>query len=67
MTFGQWRTRARLVHALKRLAQGAAVQLVSLEVGYQQPSAFIAMFQKELGNSPGRYFGDPQARDRDSA
>ncbi|UYV11720.1 MAG: helix-turn-helix transcriptional regulator [Phycisphaera sp.] len=58
MSFGQWRTQARLAHALTRLAEGVPVQLVATEVGYEQPSAFIAMFKRELGETPGRYFDD---------
>lgn len=58
MSFGRWRTRARLVHALTRLAEGVPVQLVANEVGYERPSAFIAMFRRELGETPGRYFHD---------
>ena len=58
MSFGQWRTRARLAHALTRLAQGVPVQLVAAEVGYERPSAFIAMFKRELGETPGRYFAE---------
>lgn len=59
MSFGQWRTQARLAHALTRLAEGVPVQLVASEVGYERPSAFIAMFKRELGETPGRYFNDP--------
>ncbi len=58
MSFGQWRTQARLAHALTRLAEGVPVQLVAAEVGYERPSAFIAMFKRELGATPGRYFDD---------
>lgn len=58
MSFGQWRTQARLTRALQRLAEGVPVQLVAPEVGYERPSAFIAMFKRELGETPGRYFDD---------
>jgi len=37
---------------------------VALELGYETPSAFIAMFRRSLGTSPGRYF---QQADRRSA
>jgi AraC-like DNA-binding protein len=29
---------------------------VALELGYQSPSAFIAMFRRSFGVSPRRYF-----------
>ncbi|MGE0813071.1 MAG: helix-turn-helix transcriptional regulator [Vicinamibacterales bacterium] len=57
MPFGRWRRRARLVGALRLLAGGATVTQAALEVGYQTPSAFIAAFRRELGTTPGRYFG----------
>ncbi|ERE04665.1 AraC family transcriptional regulator [Pseudogulbenkiania ferrooxidans] len=55
MSFGQWRGRARLLEALSRLKQGDSVQDISARLGYATPSAFIAMFQKQLGDSPERY------------
>ena len=59
MSFGRWRQQLRLLRALERVAAGEAVTLVALEVGYASPSAFIAMFRKALGVSPGRYFAGP--------
>ena len=56
MTFGQWRQQARLLRALEALAQGEAVTTVALDLGYDSPSAFIAMFRRALGVSPGRYY-----------
>lgn len=54
--FGQWRQRARLLRALERLAAGDAVTRVALELGYDNVSAFIAMFRRHFGVTPGRYF-----------
>ena len=56
MSFGRWRQRARLLHALHRLAEGEPVTSVALDVGYDSTSAFIAMFKRELGTTPGRYY-----------
>ncbi len=56
MTFRQWRRQARLLAALTRLATGEPVTTVALDLGYDSPSAFIAMFRKALGETPGRYF-----------
>jgi AraC-like DNA-binding protein len=56
MTFGKWRQQLRLLHALRLLAAGRPVTAVALEVGYDSPSAFIAMFRRTLGTTPNRYF-----------
>lgn len=55
-TFGQWRQRARLMRALERLAAQQPVTQVAVELGYENVSAFIAMFRRAFGNTPGRYF-----------
>jgi len=57
MTFGQWRQQARLLSALTRIAQGDPVVRVAQDLGYESQSAFITMFRKALGKTPGRYFG----------
>jgi AraC-like DNA-binding protein/quercetin dioxygenase-like cupin family protein len=56
LTFGTWRTRARLQAALPLLAAGRPVSTVAGEVGYETPSAFVAAFRRETGVTPGRYF-----------
>jgi AraC-like DNA-binding protein len=56
LTFGQWRTRRRLLAAIERLADGEAVTTVAYDLGYDSPSAFIAMFRRETGETPARYF-----------
>jgi AraC-like DNA-binding protein len=56
MTFGRWRQQLRLLQALRLLAAGRPVTAVALEVGYESPSAFIAMFKRALGTTPHRYF-----------
>lgn len=55
MPFGQWRQQFQIMLALERLTRGVAVQLVATDLGYESPSAFIAMFRKALGESPNRY------------
>ncbi len=59
MTFGKWRQQLRLLQAMRLLASGRLVTAVALEVGYDSPSAFIAMFRRVLGTTPHRYFGPP--------
>jgi AraC-like DNA-binding protein len=56
MSLGQWLRRQKLLQALRRLAAGEAVNAIALELGYNSPSAFIAMFRRELGQTPKRYF-----------
>jgi AraC-like DNA-binding protein len=56
MSFGAWRRQLRLLDALERLAAGESVTAVALSLGYAGPSAFIAMFRRQLGTTPGDYF-----------
>lgn len=56
MSFGRWRQQLRLLHALRRLAQGISVTTTAQDVGYESTSAFIEMFRRALGTTPGRYF-----------
>jgi AraC-like DNA-binding protein len=56
MSLGQWLRRHKLLQGLRRLAAGECVNSVALELGYNSASAFIAMFRRELGETPGRYF-----------
>ncbi len=55
MGFRAWRQQLRLLDALKRLAAGEDVTSVALNLGYHSPSAFIAMFKRVLGYTPGQY------------
>jgi len=56
ITFGRWRQQVRLLAALERLACGEPVTVVAMDLGYQSPSSFAAMFRKTLGSPPSRYF-----------
>ncbi len=56
MSFGQWRQQVRILEALRRLGMKEPVTTVAIELGYDSPSAFISMFKKTLGQTPGRYF-----------
>jgi AraC-like DNA-binding protein len=58
MTFGRWRQQLHIIIALQRLSSGQAVQTVSQDLGYESVSAFITMFKKALGKSPGRYLAE---------
>ena len=56
--FGRWRTLLRLQAALSMLAAGEPVSRVSGRVGYDTPSAFVAAFRRETGQTPGAFFKD---------
>lgn len=59
MSLGQWMRRHCLLNALKLLAAGEGVDSVAMRLGYNSASSFIAMFRKELGTTPGKYFNNP--------
>jgi AraC-like DNA-binding protein/mannose-6-phosphate isomerase-like protein (cupin superfamily) len=56
MTFRTWRQHLRILEALRRLSQGESVINVAVDVGYDSPSAFVQVFKRTLGQTPGRYF-----------
>lgn len=55
-TLAQWRQQAQLLAALRSLAAGESVTATALQVGFASTSAFVAMFRRMLGTTPGRYF-----------
>ena len=59
MSFSRWSQAVRLRAALPRLAAGHSVTVVALDLGYESPSAFAAMFRRVLGTTPSAYFEDP--------
>ncbi len=56
MSFHQWRQQLRFLEATRLLGQGEPVTNVALDVGYSSLSAFVSVFRKALGVTPGRYF-----------
>jgi AraC-like DNA-binding protein len=62
MSFGRWRTRARLRAGLEHMAANRPLAAVAHHVGYTTPSSFIAAFRQETGRTPGAYFAVPQQR-----
>lgn len=53
MTFPQWRTQLRLHHALVLLAEGTPVTAVAHRCGWSSASAFIDVFRRAFGHTPG--------------
>lgn len=56
MSFDQWKRQAVLLEALRHLAEGKPVTTVAMDLGYESPSAFVAMFRRTLGTTPGKLF-----------
>lgn len=61
MSFGRWRQQLHILIALQRLDQGASVQAVAFDLGYESASAFVTMFRKALGKPPARYLAERRA------
>ncbi|MDO6460655.1 helix-turn-helix transcriptional regulator [Granulosicoccaceae sp. 1_MG-2023] len=55
MTLSQWRSRLRVIEAIKRLEQGVRVETIAFDLGYASASALIAMFRRETGTTPDEY------------
>jgi AraC-like DNA-binding protein/mannose-6-phosphate isomerase-like protein (cupin superfamily) len=55
MSVSAWRRRMCILLSMPRLAAGASLAEVALEFGYDSPSAFTAMFKRELGVAPSAY------------
>ncbi len=56
LSFGRWLQKVKALHALERLAVGDSVTAAGLAIGYESTSAFIAMFKRLLGTTPGAWF-----------
>ncbi|MFE3792895.1 AraC family transcriptional regulator [Streptomyces goshikiensis] len=57
MTFPQWRTQLRLHQALRLLAVGTPVTAVAHRCGWSSASAFIDVFRRAFGHTPGAHPG----------
>jgi AraC-like DNA-binding protein len=55
MSFGQWRTQARMRAAVADLADGLPVGVVARRVGYATASAFVSAFRRCTGRTPGSF------------
>ncbi|MGC0335582.1 AraC family transcriptional regulator [Streptomyces sp. SLBN-8D4] len=55
MTFPQWRTQSRLYHALRMLADDVPVTTVAHRCGWSSASAFIDVFRRSFGCTPGTH------------
>lgn len=68
LTFGQWRTRARLYAAERLIVEGCTVQEASDLSGYVTATGFIKAFRQLFGSTPAAYArakrGNRPVRDR---
>ena len=55
MNFSDWRTRLKLLEAIKRLGEKQSIKEIAFNLGYETTSAFIYMFKKHLGKTPSNY------------
>ncbi|MFJ4473428.1 AraC family transcriptional regulator [Streptomyces xanthochromogenes] len=55
MTFPQWRTQLRLYRALQLLAEDTPVTAVAHRCGWSSTSAFIDVFRRAFGHTPGAH------------
>jgi AraC-like DNA-binding protein len=55
MSYPQWRTQARALHAMTLLAHGQSVTDTGSLCGWSTTSAFIDSFRRALGQTPGAY------------
>lgn len=58
LTWRKWVLQARLMEAISQLSDGVRVGDVAHSLGYEGPSAFVAMFKKATGLTPGKYFAE---------
>jgi AraC-like DNA-binding protein/quercetin dioxygenase-like cupin family protein len=52
ISFARWKQQARVLEAIRRLADGTPVTAVAMDLGYDSASAFSTMFRRSLGVSP---------------
>lgn len=67
MNFSDWRTRLKLLEAIKRLGEKQSIKEIALDLGYETASAFIFMFKKHLGKTPSNYILEDENEDKISA
>jgi AraC-like DNA-binding protein len=61
ITFARWKQQARLLESIRRLAGGAPVTTVAMDLGYGSPSAFSTMFRRSLGIAPRAFIAGADA------
>lgn len=57
LTFKVWRQRARIVHAMNRLAAGKSIARVANELGFSSTASFSAAFRQVTASTPTSFLG----------
>lgn len=65
MTYPQWRTQLRLHHAVQLLADGISVTAAAHRCGWSSTSAFIEVYRRTFGHTPGTARGRAERADTD--
>lgn len=55
LTFSKWRQRKKILTAIHLMGAGVSVSEASYSLGYKSPSAFTAMFRREMGKTPSEF------------
>ncbi|MEM9631483.1 MAG: helix-turn-helix transcriptional regulator [Pseudomonadota bacterium] len=55
MTFTEWLHQVLVLTAAHKLRGGANIAYVATELGYESPSAFAAMFRRQIGQTPSEF------------
>lgn len=58
LSLRSFRRQARLLRSLELLSSNMSVSTISDQLGFGEPSAFIAMFRAAFGITPGRYLAE---------
>jgi AraC-like DNA-binding protein/quercetin dioxygenase-like cupin family protein len=58
LSLRSFRRQARLLRSLELLSSNMSVSTISDQLGFGEPSAFIAMFRAAFGVTPGRYLAE---------
>jgi AraC-like DNA-binding protein len=61
MSFGRWQRQLLVMLALEWMGEGASIQQVAADLGYDSAGGFVTMFRKTLGTSPARYMARQRA------
>ncbi|MDQ8935109.1 AraC family transcriptional regulator [Acinetobacter rudis] len=61
MNFAQWIRQAKLLQAMTELSLHKPILHIALDLGYDSPSAFSAMFKRETAMTPSEYMSQFQA------
>lgn len=56
LKYHQWVQQVQLAEALCRLGRGESIARIASGLGYASPSAFSAMFKRNVGVAPNQYF-----------